>query len=175
MDAALNNCGHPLKATMGWLHAMWGIECMTGPYIMGYALNAGQGWSWGYRYISITDRLDGLLIFSLPLWKQRVPQPQNIETEPSADITEQSPPPKGLPGGHLRTTWHSRGMLTHPRRTARFSSCSSAIAHWNRPPCMGQQLHGARQGHRQDHGGRCGADLFCIGITVGRLRTVSSP
>ena len=59
VDAALNNyvAIHYESHHMSWLHAMWGIGALTGPYIMGYALNAGQGWSWGYRYISILQVL----------------------------------------------------------------------------------------------------------------------
>ena len=55
VDAALNNyvAIHYESRHMSWLHAMWGIGALTGPYIMGFALGAGQGWSWGYRYISI--------------------------------------------------------------------------------------------------------------------------
>ena len=74
VDAALNNyvAIHYESRHMSWLHAMWGIGALTGPYIMGFALGAGQGWSWGYRYISILQVvLTAILIFSLPLWKKR--------------------------------------------------------------------------------------------------------
>ena len=113
VDAALNNyvAIHYESHHMSWLHAMWGIGALTGPYIMGYALNAGQGWSWGYRYISILQIvLTAILIFSLPLWKQRVPQPQSIETEPSADITEQSAA-EGLAQEPSREPLGIRGVL----------------------------------------------------------------
>ncbi len=55
VDAALNNyvAIHYESRHMSWLHAMWGLGTLLGPYIMAYALGAGQGWSWGYRYISI--------------------------------------------------------------------------------------------------------------------------
>ncbi|WP_291534015.1 MFS transporter, partial [Bifidobacterium sp. UBA6881] len=55
VDAALNNyvAIHYESRHMSWLHAMWGLGTLTGPYIMSFALGAGQGWSWGYRYISI--------------------------------------------------------------------------------------------------------------------------
>ncbi|MEE3342421.1 MAG: MFS transporter [Bifidobacterium merycicum] len=74
VDAALNNyvAIHYESKHMSWLHAMWGLGMLTGPYVMGYALGHGQGWGWGYRYISIIQIvLTALLIASLPLWKQR--------------------------------------------------------------------------------------------------------
>ena len=56
---------------MSWLHCMWGVGASIGPYIMGYALSNKQGWSMGYRYISIFQiGLTAILIISLPLWKQ---------------------------------------------------------------------------------------------------------
>ena len=101
VDAALNNyvAIHYESKHMSWLHAMWGLGMLTGPYVMGYALSHGQGWGWGYRYISIIQIvLTALLIASLPLWKQR-----------KATVAE--------------------------------------------------QLYGAWQGHRQDHGGHVGQFL----------------
>lgn len=74
VDAALNNyvAIHYESKHMSWLHAMWGLGMLTGPYVMGYALGRGQGWGWGYRYIAIIQiALTALLIASLPLWKQR--------------------------------------------------------------------------------------------------------
>lgn len=74
VDAALNNyvAIHYESRHMSWLHAMWGLGTLTGPYIMSFALGAGQGWSWGYRYISILQfALTAVLVASLPLWKAR--------------------------------------------------------------------------------------------------------
>ena len=43
VDAALNNyvAIHYESRHMSWLHAMWGIGALTGPYVMGFALGAG--------------------------------------------------------------------------------------------------------------------------------------
>lgn len=73
VDAALNNyvALHYESRHMSWLHCMWGVGASIGPYIMGYALSNKQGWSMGYRYISIFQiGLTAILIVSLPLWKQ---------------------------------------------------------------------------------------------------------
>lgn len=72
VDAALNNyvALHYPSRHMSWLHCMWGVGASVGPYIMGYALTAGQGWPMGYRYISLLQIvLTAILFFSLPLWK----------------------------------------------------------------------------------------------------------
>lgn len=74
VDAALNNyvAIHYASRHMSWLHCMWGIGASVGPYIMGFALSHGQGWAWGYRYISIIQVvLTALIVVSLPLWKGR--------------------------------------------------------------------------------------------------------
>ena len=74
VDAALNNyvALHYASRHMSWLHCMWGIGASIGPYIMGFALSGGQGWPMGYRYISMLQiGLAAILIFSLPLWKNR--------------------------------------------------------------------------------------------------------
>ncbi|MDU4039439.1 MAG: MFS transporter [Bifidobacterium dentium] len=170
VDAALNNyvAIHYESHHMSWLHAMWGIGALTGPYIMGYALNAGQGWSWGYRYISILQIvLTAILIFSLPLWKQRVPQPQSIETEPSADITEQSAT-EGLAQEPSREPLGIRGVLAI--RGAReilimfFCYCAleqTAMLWASSYMALGEGIDKTTAA--------MWASLFCIGITVGRL------
>ncbi len=74
VDAALNNyvALHYKSRHMSWLHCMWGVGASLGPYIMGYALAAGQNWNAGYRYISILQiGLTVILIASLPLWKKQ--------------------------------------------------------------------------------------------------------
>ncbi len=72
VDAALNNyvALHYKSRHMSWLHAMWGIGAASGPYIMGYALSSGGGWTSGYRYIAILQTvLTAILFISLPAWK----------------------------------------------------------------------------------------------------------
>ncbi|WEV72944.1 MFS transporter [Bifidobacterium sp. ESL0790] len=88
VDAALNNyvAVHYASRHMSWLHCMWGIGASAGPYIMGFALSNGQGWSWGYRYISIIQVvLTAIIVLSLPLWKGRkeVPAGQSLDGDES--------------------------------------------------------------------------------------------
>ncbi len=72
VDASLNNyvALHYASRHMSWLHCMWGIGASLGPYIMGYALTGGYGWSMGYRIIAIIQiLLTAFLFFSLSQWK----------------------------------------------------------------------------------------------------------
>lgn len=74
VDASINNYAalHYESRHMSWLHCMWGIGASVGPYIMSFALTNGQSWNMGYRYISIIQIvLTGILLLSLPLWKER--------------------------------------------------------------------------------------------------------
>lgn len=99
VDASLNNyvALHYESSHMSWLHCMWGVGAVTGPYIMGYALSDRQSWQMGYRYISILQViLTGILFMSLPLWKKR-----NQETG--------SKNGKKREALHLKDIWKIRG------------------------------------------------------------------
>ena len=72
VDAALNNyvALHYASRHMSWLHCMWGLGAAVGPYVMGFALSNGAGWSMGYRYIGLIQIvLTAVLMLSLPLWR----------------------------------------------------------------------------------------------------------
>lgn len=74
VDASLNNyvALHYASRHMSWLHCMWGIGASLGPYIMGYVLEGGQSWNAGYLCIAVLQIvLTAVLLFSLPLWKNR--------------------------------------------------------------------------------------------------------
>lgn len=74
VDASLNNyvAVHYSSRVMSWLHCMWGVGAMTGPYILGFVLTSGGIWNEGYRLIAILQVvLMVILIVSLPLWKNR--------------------------------------------------------------------------------------------------------
>lgn len=74
VDASLNNyvAVHYSSRIMNWLHCMWGVGAMTGPYILGFVLTGGGIWNEGYRLISCLQFvLTAVLVVSLPLWKRR--------------------------------------------------------------------------------------------------------
>ena len=86
VDAALNNyvALHYASRHMSWLHCMWGLGATVGPYIMGWFLSGGQGWSAGYRCVGLLQGvLTGVILLSLPLWKGR-PRPEEGEREAQA-------------------------------------------------------------------------------------------
>ncbi len=74
VDASLNNyvAVHYSSRIMSWLHCMWGVGAMTGPYILGIVLTGGGIWNEGYRVIAILQTILTVgLVVSLPLWKNR--------------------------------------------------------------------------------------------------------
>ena len=84
VDASLNNyvALHYASRHMSWLHCMWGVGASLGPYVMGYALSGNGFWNMGYRYIAILQiGLTAILMFSLPLWKNRASADVKIDTE----------------------------------------------------------------------------------------------
>lgn len=86
VDASLNNyvALHYASRHMSWLHCMWGVGASIGPYILSYAMTAGQGWNMGYRYIAfIQVALTAVLLFSLPLWKNG--KASSISTDKKAE------------------------------------------------------------------------------------------
>ncbi len=86
VDAALNNyvALHYSSKQMSWLHCMWGVGTIVGPYAMSYALTGGRGWGAGYRYIAVLQiALTAILVFTLPLWKKVAAKAQTGSPEDS--------------------------------------------------------------------------------------------
>ena len=71
IDAAVNNFAalyFPSKH-MSWLNCMWGIGTIFGPYMIGFGLNRGLGWQFGYRAVgSILLVFTVCLIFASGRW-----------------------------------------------------------------------------------------------------------
>lgn len=71
VDAALNNyvALHYAARHMNWLHSFWGVGASISPFIMGWALSSGAGWSTGYQVVGLIQvALTAVLLLSLPLW-----------------------------------------------------------------------------------------------------------
>lgn len=84
VDASLNNyvALHYESRHMSWLHCMWGVGAMTGPYIMGFVLTGGLPWNMGYRSIAVLQIvLTAVLFLSLPMWKHRKVDHRDGKTE----------------------------------------------------------------------------------------------
>lgn len=74
VDASINNyvALHYSSRVMSWLHCMWGLGAMIGPYVVGFVLTGGGSWNRGYQLIALLQAiLTAILIISLPLWKKR--------------------------------------------------------------------------------------------------------
>ncbi|MEE1619654.1 MFS transporter [Brachybacterium sp. J153] len=71
VDAALNNyvALHYAARHMNWLHSFWGVGASISPFLMGYAISAGHGWSAAYLWIGLLQAALMLaLLVSIPLW-----------------------------------------------------------------------------------------------------------
>lgn len=82
VDAALNNyvATHYASRHMSWLHCMWGVGTIIGPYVMGYVLASGNTWNDGYKVVAIAQfGLAFLLVATLFLWKGKQKQ-EDVES-----------------------------------------------------------------------------------------------
>ncbi len=152
VDAALNNyvALHYSGRHMSWLHCMWGIGAVVGPYIMSFALTRGQGWDAGYRYVSFLQMgLTAILLASLPLWKKKQPQASDGETPAAKPLS---------PLKAMRIRGAKEVML------AFFCYCAleATAMLWSSSYMMLQN------GISEEEAAVC-ASIFFIGITVGRL------
>lgn len=93
IDAALNNyvALHYKSRHMSWLHCMWGVGAVCGPYFMSYALEQAKGWNMGYRYISIIQLVITVIAFiSIPLWSKKAALTETPSQEESTEKTRKS-------------------------------------------------------------------------------------
>lgn len=88
IDAAINNyvAIHYSSRHMSWLHAMWGVGTIVGPYIIGHALTHGMSWNSAYRTISLMQLILAVIVLiSLPLWKK--PKTENVSGEKAKPLS----------------------------------------------------------------------------------------
>ena len=91
VDAGLNNfvALHYKSRHMSWLHCFWGVGAAASPYIMGFCLGKGLGWSRGYFSVSMIQIvITAILFISLPLWKSRTDEKEG-GIEPKCAEAEQ--------------------------------------------------------------------------------------
>lgn len=161
VDAALNNyvAIHYESRHMSWLHCMWGVGTLIGPYVMSYALSGGQGWPWGYRYIGILQiALTVVLVFSLPLWKGRSASVKKTDTDRSLQSEAVETPRKPL---GLRGVLAIRGAKEILLMFLCYCAIEQTAMLW------GSSFMVLGHGIDEITAARW-ASLFCIGITVGR-------
>ena len=74
LDAGLNNyvALYYKSRQMNWLHCFWGVGAAIGPFIMGYSLTTGLGWTGAYRTVALIQIcLVVILIATLPVWNKQ--------------------------------------------------------------------------------------------------------
>ncbi len=90
VDAALNNyvALHYAAKHMNWLHSFWGVGASVSPFIMGYAISSGAGWSSAYQTVGIIQAvLTAILFITLSLWRRGAQSTQHIESvEPDVEV-----------------------------------------------------------------------------------------
>lgn len=153
VDASLNNyvALHYASRHMSWLHCMWGVGISIGPYIMSYALTRGMTWNIGYRIVSIFQVvLTIILVFSLPLWKDK-------RTDHNSDIEEKS---SGKPLKLKEVI-----SLAGAKEVMVFFFCYCAIEQM--AILWGASYMVMEHGISSDIAASF-ASFFCIGITIGR-------
>lgn len=170
VDAALNNyvAIHYESRHMSWLHAMWGLGTLLGPYIMASALGAGHGWAWGYRTISILQVvLTAVLVLSLPLWKARKTVEPQRTSETSSVQSAQSEQSEGETADR-RKPLGIRGVLAirGAREILVMFFCYCALE--STAMLWASSYMALGKGIDKTTAAMWGS-LFCIGITVGRL------
>ena len=147
VDAALNNyvALHYTSRDMSWLHCMWGVGTIVGPYVMGYALTNGMTWNRGYFIISVLQIvLSAALFFSLPIWRK-------MEK-------------KGTEGQHESGTESRKALRLKEIMVTFFCYCAveQTAMLWGSSYMV---LHNGLTAEEA----ASYASLFCIGITVGRF------
>lgn len=153
VDASLNNyvAVHYSSRIMSWLHCMWGVGAMTGPYILGFVLTGGGIWNDGYRLIAILQFvLTGVLMVSLPIWKKR----ETIVNEHGEEI-----PAKALSMKEILSIKGAKDIMIAffcycaLEQTAGLWASSYMVLHKGVPEVVAASY----------------ASMFYIGITVGRF------
>ncbi len=155
VDAALNNyvALHYASKHMSWLHCMWGVGTIVGPYIMSFALTGGKGWSSGYFYVSLIQIvLTVILIVSLPLWKKKATEKQEF-------IERDEEKSKGL---SLIKTIKIRGAIEVMLTFFCYCAIEQTTMLW-----ASSYMH-LHNGVAEETAASL-ASIFFIGITVGRL------
>lgn len=153
VDASLNNyvAVHYSSRIMSWLHCMWGLGAMTGPYVLGFVLTNGGVWNTGYKVIALLQVvLTIVLVVSLPLWKKR---------ETTVDEAGKEVPAQALSMKEILSIKGAKDIMIAffcycaLEQTAGLWASSYMVLHKGVPEAVAASY----------------ASMFYIGITVGRF------
>lgn len=156
VDAALNNyvALHYTSRDMSWLHCMWGVGTIVGPYVMGYALTNGMTWNRGYLIISLIQIvLSAALFLSLPIWRK-------MEKSAGAAVSEE--------GETARKALTLKEIIRIPGAKEIMVTFFCYCAVEQTSMLWGSSYMVLHNGLTAEEAASY-ASLFCIGITVGRF------
>ena len=156
VDAALNNyvALHYTSRDMSWLHCMWGVGTIVGPYVMGYALTNGMTWNSGYLIISLLQVvLSAALFLSLPIWKK-------MEKSMGTSVSEE--------GEAARKALALKEIIRIPGAKEIMVTFFCYCAVEQTSMLWGSSYMVLHNGLTAEEAASY-ASLFCIGITVGRF------
>ena len=156
VDAALNNyvALHYTSRDMSWLHCMWGVGTIVGPYVMGYALTNGMTGNRGYLIISLIQVvLSAALFLSLPIWRK-------MEKRAGAAVPEE-----GATSGKALTL---KEIIRIPGAKEIMVTFFCYCAVEQTSMLWGSSYMVLHNGLTAEEAASY-ASLFCIGITVGRF------
>ena len=154
IDAALNNyvALHYASRHMSWLHAMWGVGTLVGPFVMGKVLTANLGWGLGYRIIGYIQIVLTIALFiSLPLWKHIATS--NHKEEIKEEAREPIPLRKVIKIKGAKSVMITFFCYCALEASAMLWSASYMVLHAGMDPAKAATF----------------ASMFFIGITVGRI------
>lgn len=156
VDAALNNyvALHCTSRDMSWLHCMWGVGTIVGPYVMGYALTNGMTWNRGYLIISLIQIvLSAALFLSLPIWRK-------MEKSAGTAVSEE--------GETARKALTLKEIIRIPGAKEIMVTFFCYCAVEQTSMLWGSSYMVLHNGLTAEEAASY-ASLFCIGITVGRF------
>lgn len=168
VDAALNNyvALHYSSRHMSWLHCFWGVGAAASPYIMGFCLGKGLGWSRGYFSVSMIQIvITAILFISLPLWKSRTDEKEGGIEPKSAEAEQiQTDQTKAVPSKAL-SFWEILRIKGAPYILITFfaySAMESTAGLWASSYLVQYLLMEPEKAAKF-------ASFFYLGITVGRF------
>ena len=165
VDAALNNyvALHYAARHMNWLHSFWGVGASISPFVMGYAISSGQGWSTAYLVIGLVQVVLTLaLLASIPLWGKVDSARSRTRTTRTHDPAEDAPAPKGSAPVPLVTALRVPGVVLILLTFFAYCALESTALLWSSTYLV------AERGALPAAAAVFGA-LFVLGLTAGRF------
>ncbi|WP_394216418.1 MFS transporter [Brachybacterium vulturis] len=165
VDAALNNyvALHYAARHMNWLHSFWGVGASLSPFVMGFAISAGQGWSTAYLVIGLVQAaLTLALLAGIPLWGRVDSARTRARTVDAHDPGEAAPAPRDRTPVPLASALRIPGVVLILLTFCAYCALESTALVWSSSYLV------AERGVLPAAAATFGA-LFVLGLTAGRF------